>query len=136
MNQGSSVTPPAVNKELAVEFCYLYYSFFIQGSGIAPVFYDFNSSDLRPANPLNRLNKYADDIMLLVGADAAPAIPQEIDHVNEWATRNNLQLNKAKSKEIIIRRPRVYTGVVEPQPIPELLRVDQMKILGSPFPIP
>ena len=106
---------------------------FIQGSGIAPVFYDFNSSDLRPVNPLNRLNKYADDIMLLVGADAAPAISQEIDHVNEWATRNNLQLNKAKSKEVIIRRPRVNTGVVEPQPIPGLLRVDQMKILGVTF---
>ena len=71
--------------------------------------------------------------MLLVGADAGPAIPNEIDHVNEWAIRNNLQLNQTKSKEIIIRRPRVHTGVVEPQPIPGLLRVDQMKILGVTF---
>ena len=106
---------------------------FIQGSGIASVFYDFNSSDLRPINPLNRLNKYADDIMLLVGADAAPTIPEEIDHVNGWTRSKNLQLNKAKSKEIIIRRPRVNTGVVKPQPLTGLLRVDQMKILGVNF---
>jgi len=39
--------------------------------------------------------KYADDTYLLVAASNSPSIPQEIQHIANWATANNLKLNNS-----------------------------------------
>ena len=49
------------------------------------------------------------------------------------ATTCNSTMPNPKKLSYSIRRPRVNTRVVEPQSIPGLLRVDQMKILGVTF---
>jgi len=38
----------------------------IQGSGLGPVCYIFNSSDLKPVHHINLLVKYADDAYLII----------------------------------------------------------------------
>jgi len=73
----------------------------IQGSANDPVAYLVNASDLRPAHTSNELEKFAEDTYLLVAAAQASLRQLEIDNVETWASNNNLQLNRAKSQEII-----------------------------------
>ena len=78
----------------------------IQGSALGPVEYVFTASDLHTVFPTNCLCKYADDTYLLVPSTNTQLIPQELQHISEWASANNLNLNKAKSQEIIVYLPR------------------------------
>jgi len=77
----------------------------IQGSGLGPVCYIFNASDLYPINRSNKLYKYADDTYLLVPAKNTYLIPEEMDNITDWARAKNLKLNSAKCCEIIISLP-------------------------------
>ena len=78
----------------------------IQGSALGPVEYVFTASDLHTVFPTNRLCKYADDTYLLVPSTNTQSIPQKLQHISEWASANNLNLNKAKSQEMIVYLPR------------------------------
>ena len=78
----------------------------IQGSALGPVEYVFTASDLSTLIPTNRLCKYADDTYLLVPAIHTQTIPQEFQHISDWASANNLKLNNAKSQEMIVHHPR------------------------------
>jgi len=55
----------------------------IQGSGLGPVCYIFNASDLYPINRSNKLYKYADDTYLLVPAKNTYLIPEEMDNITD-----------------------------------------------------
>jgi len=77
----------------------------IQDSALGPVEYVLTSSDLYPTSLSNLLCKYADDTWLLVPASNSPSIPQEIQHITNWATANNLKLNHSKSQEMIVQSP-------------------------------
>jgi len=72
---------------------------FVQGSGMGPVAYLLNASDLRPIYQNNKIFKYADDTYLIVCNSNTHT---ELQHISEWATRHNLKLNQAKSKEIVL----------------------------------
>ena len=50
----------------------------IQGSGLGPVSYILNASDLHPMHPSNILFKYADDTCLLVPATNSSLISHEL----------------------------------------------------------
>ena len=109
-------------------------SSFVQGSGFGPILYVLNGSDLHPAHPENSLDKYADDIDLLVPSAYSHTVPSEINNLNAWATDNNLVMNVAKCREMIIRRPRLaLDDPAIPPPQPGLPRVRELKILGVTF---
>ena len=47
------------------------------------------------------MHKYADDTYIVIPARNAHSREAELDHVAEWALRNNLKLNRVKSTEVI-----------------------------------
>ena len=102
----------------------------IQGSAIGPVEYVLTASDLHPTSPANLLCKYADDTYLLVPASNSPSIPQEIQHITDWATANNLKLNNSKSQEMIVHSARRRKHFPYPAAVPDIQRVEKMNILG------
>jgi len=77
----------------------------VQGSGMGPVMYIVNASDLHPTCPLNIMLKYADDTYLIVPSVNSHLLHSEIQHICDWAESNNLKLNVSKSTEIIFTSP-------------------------------
>ena len=73
----------------------------IQGRVICPVSYVVSASDLSAVTPGNSMFKYADDTYVVIPACNALSRDAELDNVAKWAVTNNLQLNRAKSVEII-----------------------------------
>ena len=82
----------------------------IQGSVIGLASYVVNASDLHTVKPENDLVKYADDKDLIVAEEHMLTRFQELDNISTWADVNNLKFNKAKSVEIVFRRPRGKKG--------------------------
>ena len=104
---------------------------FVQGSRIGPIAYVYNASDLHALLPGNDLNKYADDTYLIVPSSNSHTVSLELGHISEWAQRNNLMLNTAKSMEMIIHKPGVKLGNLSiPQPAVGVIRCSSLKILG------
>ena len=75
-------------------------------SGIGPVCYVVTASDRHPVNSGNLMSKYADDTYLIIPASNVNTCTAEVEHIEAWSNANNLQLNPAKSLEIIVERPR------------------------------
>ena len=73
-----------------------------QGSVIGPPLFIVNGIDLKPFHSGNVMDKYADDTYLLVPACNDHTVSDELQSIERWAEANNLKLNKAKSKEMII----------------------------------
>jgi len=105
----------------------------IQGSGIGPASYIVTAADLRPVHDSNRLIKFADDTYLIVPGKNSESCAAEIAHIQEWANKNNLQLNCAKTKELIFRgrgsRSR-STSHDLPPPLQDIERVTSLTMLG------
>lgn len=106
----------------------------IQGSGLGPVFYTINASDLHPAYSSNILFKYADDTYLIVPAKYSNLIPEELHNISTWANANNLKLNSAKCCEMVVCHPtadRLKVGL--PPPRLDVTRVETITVLGVTF---
>jgi len=101
---------------------------FVQGSGMGPVAYLLNASDLRPIDQNNKIFKYADDTYLIVCDSNAHTIPKELQHISEWATRHNLKSNQAKSKEIVLSLHKTPVSAAT-----FLTRVKSLTVLGITF---
>ena len=84
----------------------------VQGSGIGPTIYVVVESDLKPLSSQNDIFKFADDTNLLVPKNSDVGIEVEFNHIKDWAVLNRLHINVAKTKEIILRRPRPSNSVV------------------------
>ena len=81
--------------------------------------------------PGDHISKYADDSYLIMPPTNSASINNELVHVAQWASHNNLKLNQSKSTEMIVHKPRVKKDTVNPcAPIPGVKRVDSMVILG------
>ena len=106
----------------------------VQGSGLGPANFITTISKLKAAHPGNRLIKYADDTYLLVPSSNTATVANELDHVSQWAETCNLKLNKKKTFEMVIRRPRgrAWNDTV-PDVTPGLTRVSSLNILGVTF---
>ena len=102
---------------------------FVQGSGIGPVAFIIQASDLHPKNPGNYLDKYADDMYLLVPSVNSHLIPEELKYIVEWAAANNLSLNEKKTAEMVLHK-KGTKGFVPPPPLLGITRVESMVILG------
>ena len=68
----------------------------------------------------------------MVPDDQVSLIPAELEHIETWASRNNLKLNVLKSKELIVKRPKTKSTDFPP-PLAGIERVASLKILGVIF---
>jgi len=102
----------------------------IQGSAIGPASYVVNSSDLHTVFDGNDLLKYADDTYLIIPAVNVKTRTTELSHITEWAKRNNLKLNLAKTHKIIFVGRKRKQKVPKPVEISQLQRVTVITILG------
>ena len=102
----------------------------IQGSGLGPISFLFNASDLHPLNSENKICKYADDFYLIVPSSHSHTIPAELENIAIWAGKNNLKLNQSKSHEMIVRKPRADSSTNPPATTHGIERVREMVVLG------
>jgi len=72
----------------------------VQGSGLDPSLYVIMECDLQHQSQQHILMKYADDTTLLVPAQIASGMM-----IENWALKNKIIINKAKTKELVFRRP-------------------------------
>ena len=86
----------------------------IQGSGLGPAAFIITATDLCPLHASNAIVKFADDIYLIVPAITSYSCAEEVSHIEEWAAANNLQLNCAKSKEIMFQARSTRAISVQP----------------------
>ena len=74
----------------------------IQGSALGPPAFAIVASDLHPIHSSNELLKYADDMYLIVSASNSNTVSMELDHIADWASKNNLCLNNSKTQEFVV----------------------------------
>ena len=102
-----------------------------QGSGVGPACYVITAGDLQTLNVKNKLLKYADDTYLIIPAETTLTVADEIRHIEDWSKENNLNLNRAKSREIIFTRTRARCHqVIYPPVIVDIPRVEKLTVLG------
>ena len=92
--------------------------------------YVVNASDLHPVTDGNELCKYADDTYIIIPAVNLGSRFAELCSITDWAYKNNLKLNLAKSQEIIFANKRRKAHFSAPVIMPELQRVQVLKVLG------
>ena len=76
--------------------------------------------------------KYADDTYLVVPEVNSASCEDELKHIDQWATDNNLRLNQAKTVEIVFYargRHRAEEELPSPSP-PGSQRASSIKVLG------
>ena len=105
----------------------------VQGTGTGPVAYTINAKDLMPLTRGNQLVKYADDTYLIVPASNSSSIPAERENISVWALQCNLKINTSKTYEMIVKRKGKLHGLISPPLIPDIKRVNCLKILGVTF---
>ena len=74
--------------------------------------------------------KYADDTYLVIPTSNVQSREIELNHVAEWALKNNLKLNRTKTVEIIFRDRKRKQPIPDPPTLPDIQRESQIKILG------
>jgi len=68
---------------------------------------------------------------LIIPASNVNSCTSEIEHFELWSPANNLQLNRAKSSEIVFERPRNNWKLTIPPPVVAgIRRVEHIKALG------
>ena len=97
---------------------------------LTPASFMVTAADLHPTTRGNRIFKFADDTYLVVPAANSSSRLGEVSHVEAWASRNNLRLNRTKSKELIFIREKCGQSSQPPSPCPDIERVSCAKVLG------
>jgi len=105
----------------------------IQGSVVGPASYVVTGSDFRPLTPGNLMVKFADDTYLVIPSGylviRGPCV-EEIQHVGDWASTNNLRLNNVESMESVLMSSRCRCTMVIPPPVVATIsRVEEIKAL-------
>ena len=80
--------------------------------------------------PASDKPKKAIDTYIVIPASNAQSRAAELNHVAQWAQVNNLQLNRAKSTEIIFSNSRHKRSGCHPPELPDIKRVTTITILG------
>ena len=101
----------------------------VQGSGIGPTLFIICITDLKPIDSLDYITKYADDCRLLVSEKYDIELFEELRNVLKWAEHNKMQVNMAKTKEIVFRRSNTR-NVLFPSEFAGIERVLCAKLLG------
>ena len=77
--------------------------------------YVVEAADLKAATPGNSLCKYAGDTYIIIPASNSHT--RIYEHIEAWASHNNLTLSRAKTREIIFQDKR-SKRVATPLPFP------------------
>lgn len=101
-----------------------------QGSVVGPSIFMLNGADLKPLIPTNYLDKYADDMYLIVPSGNDDKINLELNNIQKWCSNNNMKLNCNKSKEIIFFNSHKSSKNLTVPPLPNIPRVETINILG------
>jgi len=78
----------------------------------------------------NQLVKLADDTYLIAPASNVDSLSTEVDNIEMWARTNSLTLNRTKTKEVVFVDTRRKCQVAAPPPLPGIVRVTSLNILG------
>lgn len=105
----------------------------IQGSGIGPTAFIAMIADLQPSHKTTKLCKYADDLTVVIPGSLSFHGNDEIENIKLWAIQNKLFINTAKSKEIVLRRPRSLRNANQPAVLCNIEQVNEVKLLGVWF---
>jgi len=66
-------------------------------------------------------------------AECADSRAAELDNIAAWAAKNNLQLNKLKTREVVFHDSRRRHGVQSPPLLPDVNHDTTLKVLGVTF---
>jgi len=99
----------------------------VQRSAVGPASHVVSASDLKAATAGNVLCKYAADTSRQIMRTRGRL---NFDNVKAWANANNPRLNLAKCADIIFFDSRRNRQPVQPLPLPDVPRVQSLKILG------
>jgi len=100
----------------------------VQECAVGQVSYVINAADLNTHTSGNYT--YADDTYIVIPASNAQSRAAGLNHVVQWAQVNNLQLNRAKSTEIIIISINGRRFVCNLPELPDIKRVTIITMLG------
>jgi len=81
-------------------------------------------------SPGNKLCKFADDTYLIIPASNVDSRSAEFNNIETWARKNNLTLNRSKSKEIVFIDRKRKRETAPPPEMAGIVRVTSLKILG------
>jgi len=101
----------------------------IQGSVLGPTLCIITKNDLKTLSAINLINKYADDVDLLVPEHTDVDIVGEFEHIKNWTNENKMILNMSKTKEIVFRRRCPVRFHLSPS-FDSIEMVDHIKSLG------
>ena len=79
---------------------------------------------------MNAIVKYADDTTLVVPQHTDCSVEAELQHIANWSCDNKQTINTSKTKEIIFWKFGKSTKYYNIPLIPNIERVDQVKLLG------
>ena len=94
---------------------------------------DLSHSSHGTMDPGNQLVKFADDTYIVIPAFNHHSRATELRNVETWTTKNNLALNKSKTKEVIFYDSRRRRNITTPQPLSDITRENSLKIHGVTF---
>ena len=77
----------------------------VQGSGIGSMLFIICITDLKPIGSTNYISKYTNYSSMLVPEKHDIDLPKEMQNVLNLAECNKMQINMAKTKEIVFHRP-------------------------------
>ena len=100
-----------------------------KGLGFDQRFFLICIAELRPTGSTNYITKYADDSSLLVPEIDDVGLYDELQNLLKWAEVNKMQVNMAKTKEIVFHRPNTRNVLFQIE-LPDMERVLCAKLLG------
>ena len=97
-----------------------------QGSVMGPYLFGVFMSTLHIVSQNGRVVKFADDVTLIESCTRTDPNPNNLSLIQDWSHDNKMELNKAKSCQMLFLRAKE----VSPVPYPEIEVVNSVNILG------
>jgi len=101
----------------------------VQGSGVGPFVFITCVNDYKTLGRDNRVLKYADKFSLLVTKNSNVSAASETAHIISWSESNKLEINLAKCRELVFKRPNLKQEI-SLCTLPDVVHVNTVKLLG------
>ena len=125
-----SVTCDLINEYTSSFFFLMITRSIVQDSGLGPYLYILLARRLKLLSVMNAIVKYADDTTLVVPQHTDCSVEAELQYIANWSCDNKQTINTSKTKEIIFWKFGKSTKHYNIPLIPNIERVDQVKLLG------